>query len=236
MPPEPDRHLLIARLREEIRRIERSPARREGFVPCGLEGVDAVLRGGGFPRGALSELSGGPASGKTEVALALVASLGGEDLAAWIDGRGELYPPAAAARGVDLARLLVVRPPAVAPGTPAPARPDAAVRPGLWAAEALLSSGAFAAVIVDLPAPSAFPGADAAARRLQAAAEKGGAVGLWLAPRGRGGREGGQGLRLPAAVRVEIAIAEASARGPRDRRIVARPIGGVATAGGARVA
>lgn len=215
MPPETERHLVIARLREEIRRIERAPARRDGRVACGLEGVDAALPGGGFPRGAISELAGGPASGKTAVALALVASLGPEELAAYVDGRGELYPPAAAARGVDLARLLVVRPPA--PGARGQAAGTADdVRPGLWAAEALLASGAFGAVIVDLPVPARLPGVDAVARRLQAAAEKGGAVGLWLAP--------GKGLRILAAVRIEIAV-------EGGRRIVARaparaPVGG----------
>ena len=61
--PDPH-HLVLTRLREEIRRLERRPARREGFVACGVASVDAVLPGGGFPRGALSELVGGPASGK----------------------------------------------------------------------------------------------------------------------------------------------------------------------------
>jgi protein ImuA len=226
MPPETDRHLVIARLREEIRRIERSPARREGCLACGLAGVDAVLPGGGFPRGALTELSGGPASGKTAVALALVAALGAEELAAYVDGRGELYPPAAAARGVDLARLLVVRPPAEAPRARAARSSD--VRPGLWAAEALLGSGAFAAVIVDLPVPAGLPGADAVARRLQAAAERGGAVGLWLAP--------GKGLRLPGAIRIEIAAEDLGpAPGPSDgRRIVGRALRGAAPRGGGR--
>jgi protein ImuA len=198
MPPATERHLVLARLREEIRRIERSPARREGVAPSGLADVDAVLPGGGFPRGALSALSGGPARGKTAVALALLAALGPEDLAAYVDGRGELYPPAAAARGVDLARLLVVRPPAARGGAGGRGGVTPGVRAGLWAAEALLASGAFAAVAIDLPIPRALPGADAAARRLQAAAERGGAVGLWLAP--------GKGLRIPAALRIEIAL------------------------------
>ncbi len=204
MPHGMERQAVIARLRDEIRRMERRPARREGFVACGLAGVDAALPGGGFPRGALAELAGGLASGKTAVALALFASLGPEDLAAYVDGRGELYPPAAAARGVDLARLLVVRPPLVGHGAPrgggggggAPRAPES-VRTALWAAEALLASGAFAAVAVDVPIPHAMTGAGAIARRLQGAAEKGGAVGLWLAP--------GKGLRVPAAIRVEIA-------------------------------
>jgi len=234
MSPPTEHHLVIARLREEIRRIERSPARREGWIASGLAEVDAVLPGGGFPKGALSELTGGPASGKTAVALALFAALGPEELAAYVDGRGELYPPAAAALGVDLARLLVVRPPSargVAPGAGAPGGggprgpgepgrprgPAPEVRAGLWAAEALLASGAFAAVAIDLPIPRALPGADAAARRLQAAAERGGAVGLWLAP--------GKGLRVPAALRIELAV--------EGGRVVARrALGGAAAGGG----
>ena len=239
-----ERHLVVARLREEIRRIERNPGRREGLVASGLEAVDAVLPGGGFPRGGLAELCGGPASGKTAVALALVAGLAEEDLFAWIDGRGEFYPPAAAARGVDLGRLLVIRPPATPVRSPPPGRepprdlssqrscaplqgPPEGWRAALWASEAVLASGAFAAVVMDVPLPSVVPGADAAARRLQAAAERGGAVGLWLA-----GAHGG--LRLPGAIRLELSSA--------GGRISARRAGAATTAriaragGGGRVA
>jgi protein ImuA len=187
MPERSDRHLVVTRLREEIRRLERRTARRGGVVASGLAEVDAVLPGGGFPRGALSELAGGRASGKTAVALSLFAALERHELAAYVDGRAELYPPAAAERGVDLARLLVVRP-------GAPAAPDA--RAALWAAEALLASGAFGAVAIDVPVGADIEGRDAVARRLQAAAERGGAVGLWLSA--------GSGLRVPAAVRVEL--------------------------------
>jgi len=132
----PQRAVILARLRDEIRRLERRPDRRPGVLPCGLASVDEALAAGGFPRGVLSELRGGPASGKTAVALALVATMGREELTAWVDGAGELYPPAVAALGVDLDRFLLVRP-ATEP------RVDL-----LWAAEALLSSGAFGAVIV----------------------------------------------------------------------------------------
>jgi protein ImuA len=191
MPRDPH-HAVLARLRDEIRRIERRPARRQGFLPCGRSEIDALLPGGGFPRGALAELAGGPASGKTAVALSLFAALGGEDLAAFVDGRGELYPPAAAALGVDLSRLLWVRP-AARPGGPG----SDPILGALWAAEALLGSGAFAAVAMDVPLPRRVRGAEAALRRLQAAAEKGGAVGLWLS--------GGEaGFRVPAAIRIEL--------------------------------
>lgn len=206
MPREPP-HAVLARLRDEIRRIERRPARRQGFLPCGRDEIDGLLPGGGFPRGALAELAGGPASGKTAVALSLFAALGREELAAFVDGRGEMYPPAAAALGVDLARLLWVRPGARAraPGS------DPALG-ALWAAEALLGSGAFAAVAMDVPLPRGLRGAEAALRRLRAAAEKGGAVGLWLS--------GGEaGLRVPASIRIEIELAA-------GRPIARRTLGG----------
>ena len=177
---------LLARLRDEIKRIERRPARREGQLACGLAQVDALLPGG-FPCGALAELRGGPSSGKTAVALSTMARLPRGALAAFIDGRGELYPPAAAALGVDLGRLLIVRPPAGEEG----------VRLALWAAEALLGSGAFAAVAIDLPRGRAFRGADAALRRLTTAAEQGGSVGLWLS-------SPNATLRPPALVRLDL--------------------------------
>jgi protein ImuA len=203
-------HAVLARLRDEIRRLERRPARRPGVLASGVASVDALLPGG-FPCGALSELRGGPASGKTAVALGLVAGLGAGALAAWVDGRGELYPPAAAALGVDLGRLLLVRPPAGG-GDPLLA---------LWAAEALLGSGAFAAVAIDAAVARPVRGAEAALRRLVTAAERGGAVGLWLsAP--------DDALRPPAAVRLELT--------GREGRIEARPARGGAGAGGVHAA
>jgi protein ImuA len=201
-----ERHLVIARLRDEIRHIEHRPGRRVGAVASGLAAVDAVLPNGGFPRGALSEIGGGPASGKTAVALSLLAAIVPDELVAWVDGRGELYPPAAASRGVDLARLLVVRP-ALPASSASPPAGEAPWRTALWASEALLASGAFAAVAMDVALPRSIAGADGIGRRLQTAAERGGAIGLWLAaPECR--------LRVPAAVRVEISM--------QDGRVVAR--------------
>jgi len=184
---------VLEELRRQIRRLERRPARREGLISCGLPEVEALLPGGGFPRGSLSALCGGPASGKTGVALAALREAQGEEgLAAFVDGRGELYPPAAIALGVDLARLLIVRP---EPARGAHGR-DAPL-PGLWAAEVLLASGAFAAVAVDvplrgLPASRAEP----LLRRLRAAAEKGGAAALLLSGPGD--------PAIPAAIRIDL--------------------------------
>jgi protein ImuA len=207
---------IIEGLREQIRRIERRPPTRAGHASSGREDVDALLPGGGFPRGALSELAGGPASGKTALAIsALAAAMGEAGLGAYVDGRGELYPPAAAALGLDLARLLVVRPTA-GHGDPWST---------LWASEALLGSGAFEAVVLDIPATSQAraPGGaalDTALQRLRAAAEKGGAVALWLSPP--------DGPRVPAALRLDLA---AGRGGNEVRRAFARGSkGGLATA------
>ena len=129
------RHHLLAELRESIRRIERRPAGRSGVAPSGLADLDDALPGGGFPRGALSELCGGEASGKTAAALSLLASMGEEELFGWVDGRGELYPPAAAARGVDLRRLLIVRPSFdSAAGAGRHAQDERRLQASLWAA------------------------------------------------------------------------------------------------------
>jgi protein ImuA len=213
-----DRRHLLAELRDAIRGIERRPARRDGVVPSGLAEVDSALPGGGFPRGALCELAGRRASGKTAAALSVLASLGEKDVFAWIDGRGELYPPAAAARGVDLARLLIVRP--LADGASHPGQD--VVHACLWAAEALLGSAAFAAVVIDVPLRRAGQGWDAIARRLQAAVEKGGAVGLWLT-------SARAAVRVPASLRLEL-------RSDGGRVIARRSTGGMAVERRDRVA
>jgi protein ImuA len=213
MPEADPTPALLARLRDEIKRIERRPARRQGQLACGLEAIDALLPGG-FPCGALSELRGGPSSGKTAVALSTMARLPGGALAAFVDGRGELYPPAAAALGVDLGRLLIIRPPGGEEG----------FRLALWASEALLGSGAFAAVAIDVPCGRAFRGADVALRRLTTAAEQGGAVGLWLS-------SPGAALRPSALVRLDV-------RSDHGRILARRADGqaGTARAGGVHAA
>jgi hypothetical protein len=177
---------VLEELRRQIHRIERRPARREGFLTSGRPEVDALLPDGGFPRGALSALSGGPASGKTGVALSALreAQATSGALVAFVDGRGDLYArgPPRGARDRDRDRDRGAR--------------DAAL-PGLWAAEVLLASGAFAAVAIDVPLHD-LPAsrAEAMLRRLRAAAEKGGAAALLLAAPG--------GPAIPAALRLDL--------------------------------
>jgi hypothetical protein len=86
----------------------------------------------------VAELLGARSSGKAALALqaaARITKVG--QLVAWIDSRRELYPPAVAALGVDLRRLLIVRPPA---GMITAAR----------AAEIVAQSRAFPFIVIDL--------------------------------------------------------------------------------------
>jgi RecA/RadA recombinase len=104
--------------------------------PTGLPAVDRLL-GGGFPRGGLSEVAGPPSSGRTSLVLELLARATERgEVAAVVDASDAFDPPSAAAAGVDLARLLWVRPPDLA----------AALR----GTSHLLAARGFAAVILDL--------------------------------------------------------------------------------------
>ncbi len=86
----------------------RSPDR---LHPTGLVALDELLRGG-FPSGAITELSGPASSGRTAIALALLAETTEAhcELAALVDAADAFDPPSAEAAGVDLDRLLWARP------------------------------------------------------------------------------------------------------------------------------
>jgi hypothetical protein len=109
--------------------------------PSGLPEVDRAL-GGGFPRGGLGEIAGPAGSGRTSLAVALLASAtrAGE-CAAIVDGCDAFDPPSAEAAGVVLQRLLWVRTPRGGPE---------AARAMLRSAERLLEARGFALVLLDL--------------------------------------------------------------------------------------
>ena len=85
------------------------PAAMVELVSCGVAEVDAAL-GGGFPVGAITELTGMDSSGHTTLALSTLAKVtqGGESCA-YVDVSDTFDPLSAAALGVDLRRLLWVR-------------------------------------------------------------------------------------------------------------------------------
>ena len=80
-------------------------------VSTGFPALDALLGTGGLPRRAGATLRGDASSGKTTLALRSVAeaqAVGG--IVAWLDGGRTFDPLEAAARGVDLRWLVVLRP------------------------------------------------------------------------------------------------------------------------------
>ncbi len=112
--------------------------------------LDHLLPDHGLPRGSLIQISGAPSCGKTALAFALIAAAQrrGED-AAFIDPRRAFFAPAAQAAGIDLERLLLVRP----PPPPDPRDPTA----GLRVLDHLLRSKGFPLIVLDLSGATIAP-------------------------------------------------------------------------------
>ena len=105
-------------------------------IPTGSMGLDMALGIGGVPRGRIVELYGPESSGKTTVALHIIAEAqkkGGE--VAFVDVEHALDPTYAAAVGVDVDNLLV-------------SQPDSGEQ-ALEIIEALVRSGAIDVVVLD---------------------------------------------------------------------------------------
>ena len=105
-------------------------------IPTGSLTLDMALGVGGMPRGRVIEIYGPESSGKTTVALHVVAQaqkMGGE--AAFIDAEHALDPVYAKALGVDTENLIV-------------AQPDTGEQ-ALDICEALVRSGALDVIVVD---------------------------------------------------------------------------------------
>lgn len=92
--------------------LARAPA-GEGALALGWPTLDEALPDGGLPRGVV-ELRAPRALGcATSIAIAAVRAAQRKSpkaWAAWVDAEASLYAPGLAQRGVDLARLVVVRP------------------------------------------------------------------------------------------------------------------------------
>ncbi|MEJ5212054.1 MAG: translesion DNA synthesis-associated protein ImuA [Burkholderiales bacterium] len=158
-------------------------------LASGFEALDRELPGGGWPVGALTELlHEREGIGELRLLLPALARLTGAGRwVAWVAPPHLPYAPALAAAGIDLARLLVIG--AVSP------------RDDLWAAEQALRAGSMGAVLF-------WPGElDArAARRLQLAAEAGGAAGFLYRPLAAATEPSPAALRIalepPSALRI----------------------------------
>ena len=156
--------------------------------PTGNAELDARLPGGGWPRGALSEILI-EHDGIGECSLVLPA------LAALTQARKRVvfvappyipYPPALAAAGIDLAQVVHI---------------EAGVADTHWTAEQCLRAGCCGAVLNWLPTADYRQ-----LRRLQLAAESGSAVAFVFRPL-RAAKE-----TSPAALRLQVTLSES---GPR---------------------
>ncbi|MEO8726451.1 MAG: recombinase RecA [Acidobacteriaceae bacterium] len=75
----------------------------------GICALDQILHGG-LPLGAITEVVGAECSGRTSLALSVIARMThANKVCAWVDVGDALHPASASAAGVDLARLLWVR-------------------------------------------------------------------------------------------------------------------------------
>ena len=119
-----------------VMRLGDRPEMNVEAIPTGSLALDAALGIGGVPKGRIIEIYGPESSGKTTLALHILAEAqkrGGE--VAFVDAEHALDPVYAAALGVDTDNLLV-------------SQPDTGEQ-ALEICEALVRSGAVDAVVVD---------------------------------------------------------------------------------------
>ena len=119
-----------------VMKLGQAPALNVEAISTGSITLDCALGIGGVPRGRIVEIFGPESSGKTTVALHIIASAqkaGGE--AAFIDVEHALDPDYAKALGVDIDSLLV-------------SQPDTGEQ-ALEITEALVRSGAIDVIVVD---------------------------------------------------------------------------------------
>jgi recombination protein RecA len=125
-------------------------------LPTGIAAVDRIL-GGGFPRGRLSEVTGPASSGRTSLALALLAhATAGGEVCAVVDAADGFDPRAAQTAGVALERVLWAR--------------ASDLRNALRATSRLLEAEGFGLVLLDLAAARLRPPAPLCARLARVAA------------------------------------------------------------------
>ncbi len=119
-----------------VMKLGEKAAMQVDVVPTGCPDLDMALGVGGIPRGRIVEIYGPEASGKTTVALQIVAQVQKRDgLAAFIDAEHALDPLYAKALGVNVDELYVSQP---------NSGEDA-----LEIAESLVRSGAVDIVVID---------------------------------------------------------------------------------------
>ena len=179
----------ILNRRQDLWRGRAAPSSLPTGVPTGFAELDVLLPWGGWPPGALSEvLVGQPGRGFALVGPALARLSQEPRWLLLVDPPFVPYAPALVAAGLNLSRLTVVT----------------AGRESAWAAEQGLRSGACSAVLA-----WGERWETAVLRRLQLAAETGGALALLFRGREAARRHSPAALRLqvqPVALGLEVTV------------------------------
>ncbi len=192
---------IAAALQEKIRQLERTKSLRceESRVSAGCAAIDQLLPERGLQRGWLTEWLGVEGGGAGTLALiaAREACLEGGALVI-LDRQQNFYPPAAAALGIDLSALLVLRP--------------QNLQDELWALDQVLRCPGVAAVWAPLETVD-----DRTFRRWQLAAEESGVLGLLIRPALWRGRPSWSEVQFCVEPRPTGSLQALSARLPRTQ-------------------
>jgi hypothetical protein len=131
---------IVQHLREQVSsKYPQAQARWDEYVPLptGIQPLDQKLLHGGLPKGHLIEILGSKSSGKTSLLFHILSGLNeSEAKIAYLDFLGTFYPLSAQRSGIDLKRVLVLRP--------------ANIQAGLRAAEILFRGGSILVAVFDL--------------------------------------------------------------------------------------
>jgi energy-coupling factor transporter ATP-binding protein EcfA2 len=79
------------------------------ILSCNIQGLNTILPGGGLPRGEFVEIVGSKSSGKTTLLFKILSGLDKQEIA-YLDFSGTFYPPSAQINGIDLKRVLILKP------------------------------------------------------------------------------------------------------------------------------
>lgn len=161
-------------------------------IPTGFYDLDAQLPGGGWPRGALTEIiHEREGIGELRLLIPVLARLSLDEFwIAWINPPYLPYAPALAGLGVDLSRIMIIR--------------TQSASNTLWAMEQALRSGSCAAAL-------AWPNGlnERSLRKLQLAAETGKSWGVYFTPANLASAASSAALRLrlsPQQGRLKVQV------------------------------
>jgi hypothetical protein len=161
--------VIVQKLRDQVAyKYPQAVTRWDEYIPLptGIHTLDHELLQGGLPGGNLIEIVGSKSSGKTTLLFRILPGLNKEGRRiAYFDFSQTFYPPSAKESGIDLKKILVIRP--------------INIQAGLRAAEILLRSEDICLAVFDLVATSdQIP--KALLLRLKRSVKQAGGIGIFL--------------------------------------------------------